>query len=206
VPGARLASRLTSKGDNVDQLATLQYALDELRRTVGSLDDSHLGTVTNCAPWTVRQLASHALNNQLVWAGIASGQELVSFADTMSAVPYDGDLATYAADTAARAMAIWHADGVLDAMHTTPFGTLPGSVVVTFPTIDAIAHAWDLSASVGQPIEFDAEAMPAIAAVVAATCNDAAREHGLIKAATEPPADATETERLMAMAGRTINR
>jgi hypothetical protein len=41
---------------------------------------------------------------------------------------------------------------------------------------------------------------------VEATCNDGARAMGLIKAATEPPADATDTERMMAAAGRAIRR
>ena len=58
----------------MDELATLEYAVEELRRTVTSLDDSHMETVTNCEPWTVRRLASHALNNQLLWAGLVTGQ------------------------------------------------------------------------------------------------------------------------------------
>src|SRR4051812_20069626 len=101
----------------MDQLATLQYAIDELRRIVATLDESQGDSLTNCAPWTVRELASHALNNQLVWAGMVAGQELVSFADTMSAVPYDGDLSGFADDVVDRAMAMWSADGVLAAMH-----------------------------------------------------------------------------------------
>ena len=45
-----------------------------------------------------------------------------------------------------------------------------------------------------------------LAEVVAATCTDAAREIGLIKPPTEVPGDATDTERLMALAGRAIRR
>jgi hypothetical protein len=91
-------------------------------------------------------------------------------------------------------------------MHVTPMGELPGSVVVNFAIIDAAAHAWDLSASVVHAIEFSPEALPAISAVVDATCTDAARDHGLIQPVTDAPADATETERLMAAAGRAIPR
>ena len=68
---------------------------------------------------------------------------------------------------------MWGTDGVLAAVHATPFGELPGSVVINFATIDALCHAWDLSASVGRPIEFPPESMPAISAVVEATCTDA---------------------------------
>jgi len=190
----------------MDELATLEYAVEELRRTVTSLDDSHMETVTNCEPWTVRRLASHALNNQLLWAGLVTGQQLVSVEDTMGAVPIDGDLAPIADDVAARAIAMWNTDGVLEAVHPTPFGELPGSVVVTFATIDALAHAWDLSSSVGRAIEFESRATPSISAIVDAVCTDDVRAMGVIKAAAEPPPDATDTERLMAATGRAIRR
>src|SRR4051794_5915775 len=108
----------------MDQLATLEYALDELRAVVATLDDSQMDTVTNCEPWTVRRLASHALNNQLLWAGMVTGHELVSAGDTMGAVAIEGDLAAVADDVVERAMAMWRSDGVLASMHTTPFGEL----------------------------------------------------------------------------------
>jgi len=184
------------------QLATLEFAIDQLRREVHALDAAEMDTVTNCDPWTVRRLASHALNNQLLWAGLVTGQETVTFEDTMGAVPYDGNLDSYADEVGDRAIDMWNTPGVLTAVHATPFGELPGSVVVNFPTIDALAHAWDLSASLGRAIEFPPEWIPAIAAVVTATCTDAARDHGLIKpvAAIEP--NSSDTERLMAQAGR----
>ena len=190
----------------MSELATLSYALNELTGVVAALDDSQMDTVTNCAPWTVRQLASHAVNNQLLWAGIVTGEDIVSAEVTMGAVAYDGDLALFADDAARRALAMWNVEGVLERMHVTPLGELPGSMVINFAIVDALAHSWDLSASVGHAIEFTPETIPAISAVVEATCTDGARAMGLIQLATEPPGDATETERLMAAAGRTIPR
>lgn len=186
----------------MNRLATLEFALGELCRMVTALDDSELDTATNCEPWTVRRLASHALNNQLLWAGLVTGEETVSFEDTMGAVPYDGDLATYADEVAERSLAMWTTPGVLAAVHTTPFGALPGSVVVNFPTIDALCHAWDLAASLDRPLEFPPQWIPAVTAVVEATCTDAAREHGLIKDVAPVAPDAGDTDRLMAKAGR----
>jgi uncharacterized protein (TIGR03086 family) len=187
-------------------LVTLGYALNELIGVVAALDDSQMDTVTNCAPWTVRQLASHAVNNQLLWAGIVTGENIVSAEVTMGAVAYDGDLAPFADDAAQRALAMWGTEGVLERMHATPFGELPGSTVINFAIVDALAHSWDLSATVGNAIEFTSEAIPTISEVVEATCTDGARAMGLIQPATDPPGDATETERLMAAAGRTIPR
>ena len=190
----------------MDQLATLEYALEELRRTVTTLGDAHMDVASNCEPWTVRRLASHALNNQLLWGGLVTAQHLVSVEETMGAAPYEGDLVAFANDVAVRAMMMWRTAGVLEATHATPFGELPGTVVVTFPTIDALAHAWDLSASVGHRMEFEPRAIPSISTIVDAVCTDDVRAMGIIKAATQSPADATDTERLMAAAGRTIPR
>lgn len=185
-----------------DQVATLKFALGELHREVSSLHGSDLDVVSNCAPWTVRRLASHALNNQLLWAGLVTGVQIVTVEDTMGAVAYDGDLATYADEVVERSLVMWVTPGVLSALHATPFGDLPGSVVINFATIDALCHAWDLSASLGRPLEFPAESIPAVAAVVEATCTDAVRELGLIKAVAPVAADASATDRLMAQAGR----
>ncbi len=189
-----------------DQLATLNFAVRALREQVVALQEAQMDIVSNCEPWTVRRLASHALNNQLLWAGIVTGEETVSPAETMGAVPYDGDLAQYANEVTERSVAMWGTDGVLASSHVTPLGELPGSVVINFATIDALCHAWDLAASVGHPIEFPPGMIPTISGVVAATCTDTAREHGLIKPVVPTPADATDTERLMVLAGRSIPR
>lgn len=190
----------------MDQLARLRYAVEDLQGAIRSIDAAQMDTVSNCAPWTLRQLASHALNNQLVWGGLVTGQELVSFDATMGGVPYDGDLSAYAGEVAAQSPALWSGEGVLAAAHATPFGELPGSVVVTFPTFDALAHAWDISTSLGRTLEFDDAEMAWIAEMFAVLCTDAVRATGLIKAVTPVPDDATATEHAMALAGRQIPR
>lgn len=190
----------------MDHVSLLAYAEDELNSVIGGLDESEMDLVTNCPPWTVRRLASHTLKNQLFWAGVATDQQLMPLDEAMGAVPYEGDLAPIAAEVTTLVLQLWRRDGVMTAQHDTPFGVLPGSVVVDFAVIDAAAHAWDLSASVGRAIQFAPESIPAMADVVALTCTEQAIELGLIKPPTEPPRDATETERLMAGAGRTITR
>ncbi len=190
----------------MDHVTLLAYAEDELNSVIAGLDDSEMDVVTNCPPWTVRRLASHTLKNQLFWAGLVTDQQLMALDEAMGAVPYEGDLAPVAAEVTTLALQLWRGDGVMTAQHDTPFGLLPGTVVVDFAVIDAAAHAWDLSASVGRAIQFAPESIPAMTDVVALTCTEHAIELGLIKAPTEPPLDATETERLMAAAGRTITR
>ena len=192
--------------DATDPLAPLDFALHALQEQIVDLQDEQMELISNCEPWTVRRLASHALNNQLFWGGTVAGEETPSFEATMGAEPYNGDLGQFAGEVSRRALDMWSSGGVLDSTHVTPLGELPGSVVINFAIIDAVCHAWDLAASVGDPIEFPPEMIPTISLVVAATCTDAARDHDLIKPVPPTPADATDTEQLMALAGRAIAR
>lgn len=190
----------------MDRLELLTQAEGQLTGVIHSIEATEMDAPTNCPPWTVRRLASHVLKNQLFWAGTISGRPLMALDESMGAVPYDGDLAPIADEVTARALDLWRSDGVMTAEHDTPFGVLPGAVVIDFAVIDAAAHAWDLSASLGRAIEFPAETVPALAEVVGLTCTAHTVELGLVKPPTEAPADATDTERLMAAAGRTISR
>jgi len=190
----------------MDRLMLLAQAEGQLARVIRGVDAAEMDALTNCPPWTVRRLASHVLKNQLFWAGCVTGQQLMALEESMGAVPYDGDLAPIAEEVTARALELWRSDGVMTAQHETPFGVLPGSVVIDFAIIDAAAHAWDLSASLGRAVEFPAETIPSMTDVFALTCTDHTVELGLVKPPTQAPADATDTERLMAAAGRTIDR
>ncbi|MCP3936973.1 MAG: TIGR03086 family protein [Actinomycetia bacterium] len=187
-------------------IETLEAGLGQFRAAITNVDDVGWDTPTNCEPWSARQLASHALNSQLLWVGVLTGRELVSIGAVMKAEPFEGDLMVKADEVIAIAREAWHADGVLEAIHQTPFGELPGSVAINFPTIDSFAHSWDLSSSVGEGLDFADEVLPALEAIIAMASNEATRSMGLFAEPTDPPLDANATERLMASAGRTIRR
>jgi uncharacterized protein (TIGR03086 family) len=186
----------------MDDLTLLTGTVHELERVVGGIDDAEMDNVSNCPPWTVRRLASHALKNQLFWAGRVAGQDLMAQDEAMAAVPYTGDLGPIAAEVGARVLELWHGEGVMTAHHVTPFGELPGAVVVNFALVDAAAHAWDVSSSLGRAIEFPSEWIPGLTRVVEVTCTEHAVEIGLVKPPIEPADDASDTQRLMAAAGR----
>lgn len=189
----------------MEQLSTLDFALDQLVGVISTIEDGQMELETDCHPWSIRQLASHAVNSQLLWVSILTGEPTVSVEDTMSAVAYEADdLVSIAEDAAMRARTTWGAPGLLDAIHSTPFGELPGRAIINFPTIDASAHAWDIASALGRPIEFPAESISALAHVIEAACNEQTRAMGLFASPSEAPTDATETERLMAAAGRAI--
>ena len=86
----------------MDDLTLLTRAAQELNRVISGLDGAEMDVLTNCPPWTVRRLASHALKNQLYWAGCVTGQDVMAQDEAMAAVPYDGELAPIAAEVTAR--------------------------------------------------------------------------------------------------------
>ena len=188
----------------MDDLTLLTQSEHELNRVIAELGAGEMHDATNCPPWTVRRLASHSLKNQLFWAGLVTGRDLMPQDEAMAAVPYEGDLAPIADEVTAQVVQLWRSDGVMTASHDTPFGVLPGTVVVNFAIVDAAVHAWDLSASVGRAIEFPPDWIPGITGVVELTCTPHTVELGLVKPPVEPPANATDTQRLMAAAGRGI--
>jgi uncharacterized protein (TIGR03086 family) len=188
----------------MDELALLTHAEHEMGAVIGALADGEMELVSNCPPWTVRRLASHAIKNQLFWAGLVTGHDLMPQDEAMAAVPYEGDLGPIAADVGSQVVELWHTDGVMTASHDTPFGALPGAVVINFALVDAAVHAWDVSASVGRAIEFPPEWIPGMTGVIGLTCTEHTVEIGLVKPPTTPPPGATDTQRLMAAAGRRI--
>jgi uncharacterized protein (TIGR03086 family) len=188
----------------MDDLTLLTQAEHEMNRVIAGIGAGEMDHVTNCPPWTVRRLASHALKNQLFWAGLVAGQDLMPQDEAMTAVPYEGDLAPIADEVTAQVVELWRTHGVMTASHDTPFGVLPGAVVINFAIVDAAAHGWDLSASLGRAIEFPPEWIPRMTGVVELTCTEHAVELGIVQPPTTPPPDATDTERLMAAAGRAI--
>jgi hypothetical protein len=132
-----------------------QTGLASLAGLIGYLAILTGGVVSPLVVWLVLVPAEAALTGgrtAVLRAGLVAGEQLVSFEDAMAAVPIDGDLAPVADEVATQAAALWRTDGILDAMHVTPLGEVPGSVVAYFATVDSMAHAWDLSASVGRPI------------------------------------------------------
>src|SRR4051794_35700418 len=114
--------QMTSVNSGAEPHAMLRLALDQLHDVVVSLDPTEMDAITNCGPWTVRRLASHALNNQLLWGGLVAGQAIVSPEETTSATPVDGDVAAFADVVRDRAIALWSGDEVLTSTHTTPMG------------------------------------------------------------------------------------
>ena len=191
----------------MDQLALLTYSEDLLDRVVRGLADDEMEVDSNCPPWTIRHLASHALKNQLFWAGSVVGEDLMPLEESMAAVPYEGDLGEISArrDRAGGGAVAPRRGHDCGTPHAVRRPARSGGRQLRHRR-----RCRPCLGRVGKPRPRDRvhprDGPARLTDVFALTCNDHTVELGLIKPPTEPPADATDTERLLASAGRTIAR
>jgi uncharacterized protein (TIGR03086 family) len=119
-----------------------------------------------CAAWKVRDLVNHLVNGTHYFATVAQtgGPPGPDRPDHTA-----GDYAAAYREGAARAVAAFRTDGVLDREVRLAFGEMPASVFVMIAATDTLTHGWDVAKATGQSTDLD----PALAAELL----DFAHEH-----------------------------
>ncbi len=139
-------------------LTTMQRACESTERFVERVTPAQYGLPTPCTEWDVRALLNHLIGT------LALGQALL--ADVPPAVnmgPGDlpdvdlvGDEPAKAYRVGVEALLAAAADDAITRTHETPFGAMPGAVLVGFTTVDILVHGWDLAKATGQDPTLDA--------------------------------------------------
>lgn len=176
----------------MDQPAAHQRAQEAFAAVLSHVGPDQLALPTPCGQWNVAQLVGHVIDgNRRI-----SGEDPI-VVDTLPAM-----VEAHAASAAA-AQVVLAAPGALTQPFPTPFGELPGSVMVNLRTADALTHAWDLAHATGQPEDVDPEVAQAMLAFSQARLTPALRGPGL-PFGDERPCDpaAPAATRLAAFLGR----
>ncbi|MGH3429179.1 MAG: hypothetical protein ACRDQZ_16695 [Mycobacteriales bacterium] len=58
---------------------------------------------------------------------------------------------------ATRALAVWHAPGVLQRTCAMPAGPMPAAAVAEFCLTDGVVHGWDVARAIGRNVDIAAE-------------------------------------------------
>jgi uncharacterized protein (TIGR03086 family) len=192
---ALAAANLPTSGGTMEPLDQLDRLGPILAGVVGDITPAELDNATPCSGFTVRGVLEHMVGGATAFAAAFRGQ-------APGAVP-DGDvLASFgpALNDLATAM---HEPGSLDRTVQAPFGAVPGETFARFVVLDGLVHGWDLSTATGRAYDPPRDLVDAVTAFAHGAL-DPLRDGDTFAAATEPPADATPLQRLVAYTGRAV--
>ncbi len=181
---------------------TLERAFVTARQVVANVRLDQLDDRSPCVSWTVRDLLNHMISGSHFFAA--------SVNDGKSPPPDNRDytgadmVATYD-DGIKQAVTAFGAPGVQEKMIELPFGTLPGSMFMAIATTDVFTHAWDVAKATGQSTDLDPELAAELLEGSRAFIQPAFRGDDTkspFGAEQQPPANATEADKLAAFLGR----
>jgi uncharacterized protein (TIGR03086 family) len=178
----------------LEQVAPLLGAL------VSNITDADLGRPTPCAAFDVAGVLEHMIAGASAFAPGFRGDGSAPQPPTQGSVfdRWNAAMATL--------MESVHTDGAADNKISSPFGEVTGAYFARYVALDGITHAWDLAVATGQPLDPPAALVAEIDAFARELLGPELRDGDTFAAATEPPADATPLERLVAFTGRTVTR
>lgn len=177
----------------MSELEVLQAGYARTNALVEGLAPGDLARPTPCSEWTVRDLLVHVVAATDGLVNVVQGREADWGKDALGEDP----AAAVRASTAA-ALAAWSEPGAT----TRPSEQMPGMRVVDFALGDAVAHAWDLAAALGQPRELPAALVQEVLDRWEGAPADTGRQYGVFGPRVEVAPGTPATDRLAALFGR----
>jgi uncharacterized protein (TIGR03086 family) len=113
-----------------------------------------LTAATSCTDWNVRNLITHNIKIADFVQGIILGNNTTNPLEVGDPLPAQKGREAFAAGTAKVLELLKSGD--IDKVMKTPFGTMPLSSFIMFPTLDIVIHQWDLSKGIGANSAIDA--------------------------------------------------
>jgi uncharacterized protein (TIGR03086 family) len=182
------------QGDTMDPLEQFGQLGPVLGGVVGGIRPDQLDEPTACTDFTVRGVLGHMIDGATSFAAAFRGEPA-------GAAPTGDPLAAFGQALNGLAEAV-SSPGALDRTIAAPFGEVPGRAFAGFVVLDGLVHGWDLATATGQPYEPPDALVAAVDAFAREAITPGMRDIGMFAQPTEPAADATPIERLVAFTGR----
>jgi uncharacterized protein (TIGR03086 family) len=170
---------------------------------LAKVSKDQLDQATPCSSWQVRDVINHVVGATTYFAVTAETGEAPSRQDEPDFA--DGDFVAAFTAGAARAVAAFGADGVMDKTLKLPFADLPGGVFVNIASGDVFTHGWDLARATGQSTDLDPETAEQILQFGQAFLSEAMRGpdgQAPFGPEVEVPESASAADRLAGFMGR----
>jgi uncharacterized protein (TIGR03086 family) len=183
----------------MDPIERIERATEEGSKAVAGIKPDQLTDATPCAEFDVKALLNHMI------AGLGM---LHTAATGGKAVPPEGNIVSddpsgQYDEGRAKLLEAVKTPGTLDKSWSMPFGDMPGKMMAGIAFMEHLTHAWDIRKATGQDTELPADLVKECTEVVT-PMDQMLRMPGVCGAAIEPPAGATETQKLMSFLGRQV--
>jgi len=185
----------------MDIPAMFGRAVAEFDTRVRQIGDHQWQAATPDEDWSVRDLVSHLVGEDLWAPPLLAGSTIAEVGDR-----FEGDVlgsepkAAWTAASAAAVRAV-EADGAMDRIVHLSFGDFPGSEYTLQLFADHLIHAWDLARALGADEHLDEELVASCATWFKAV-EEAYRGAGAIAAPPPVPGHADAQTVLLARFGR----
>lgn len=183
------------------QLEMFLRSVDEFDKRMLVVRDLDMEKATPCTEWNVRALINHLVYEDKWAVPLLAGKTIAEVGDA-----YDGDLlgndphlawkkASEEAKTAAQ-----EPEATERTVHLS-FGDLSGGDYLDQLTADHVIHGWDLAHATNGEVNLDPDLMDYVFAY-AAPIKDSLKSSGAYGETIEPPPDADQQTKLLAVFGR----
>ncbi|MBK3564087.1 TIGR03086 family metal-binding protein, partial [Streptomyces sp. MBT62] len=131
-------------------------ATEQAAALIRTVRPEQLAGPTPCTEFDVRTLLSHIVGGTLRIATIGEGGDGMAVHPFVDGVADEGWPAAYE-KARVRVLNAWADDTRLDAPVRVPWGEAPGRAALSGYLMENVTHTWDLSESLGHPLELDPE-------------------------------------------------
>ncbi|MFD2079018.1 TIGR03086 family protein [Actinopolymorpha cephalotaxi] len=189
-------------------LGSLRTAGEVTGRIVAGIGADQWEAPTPCADWNVRALLNHLVAGNVLTAAVLGGAELPPPEERARLGQVDrlgDDPLAAAQQSVGDLIKAFEQPGVLERVHPSPVGQVPGVVLVHLRTTELLVHGWDLARATELSADFPEALAEQELAFTKANVGRARTGPGGPFGASQPVAeDAPAIDRLAALLGRSV--
>ncbi|HEY3673928.1 MAG TPA: TIGR03086 family metal-binding protein [Acidimicrobiia bacterium] len=178
-------------------------SLDHARRAMAGVGDDQWDELSDCDPWTVRELVNHVVTGNYWAAELGSGLTIEAVGDRLDGDILGIDPLRVYDDSSLVAAAVFRAPGAMEQPCAVSYGPVPGSVYCGHRFLDVLIHGWDVAASTGQDTTLDPDLVEACFAVIEPQM-DMLAASGMFGNRIDLPDDAGRQAQLLGLLGRRV--
>ncbi len=188
-----------------DTAALHRRAIEEFGRRVDRIRDDQWDNPTPCPDWDVHALVGHLVYENLWFTALMRGETIPEVGDRYEGDNLGDDPRGAWARASAEALAVAAEDGALDRDVQLSGGPASADQYAWEVLMDHTIHAWDLARGINDDPTLDPVLVEAVASWLPSQL-ERFRATGGFADPVEPPADASDQDRLLATLGRQPSR